>query len=117
MKVYAVGVIQADMSENPRIFINNQRLWYLYSKFEDAEKCVLENHSDIFEYYYNYAVIEEVYIHDYTNPPKEGEATYIPKQFWYFADFNAKKDGDTLPLISKVDIPKCMENTCCLWVG
>ena len=35
--VYAVGVIQADLSENPRRFIKDQRLWFLYSKFEDAE--------------------------------------------------------------------------------
>lgn len=117
MKIYSVGVIKADTSENARSFIKDQRLWYLYSKFEDAEKCVLENHSDIFEYYYNYAVIEETYVHDYTNPPEAVDTYYLPKQHWYFADFSSEGNRSPYPLITKVETPKCMENICCIWVG
>jgi hypothetical protein len=116
-KVYAVGVIQADLSENPRRFIKDQRLWFLYSKFEDAEKCVLENHSDIFEYYYNFAVIEEVYVIDPSSPRKKDEGNYVPKQWWYKADFSAGREGDHHPVITSVEQPKCMENICCIWIG
>ena len=39
--------------------IINDRTWGWYNKFEDAEKCVVENWADIYEGEFNYAVIEE----------------------------------------------------------
>jgi hypothetical protein len=114
-KIYAVGVIKAEQLET-KPFIKELRLWYLFHRFEDAEKCVLENQSDIFEFYYDFACIEEVYVHDYANPPKEGEETYIPKQWWYkinYFDGGDHKDD----IVEKIDQPERMNKVCCIWVG
>lgn len=117
MKVYSVGVIQADLSDNAGKFIKEQRLWYLFKNFEDAEKCVLENHGDIFECDYDYAVIEETYVHDYSNPAKDGELAYVPEQWWYHAEYSTTNRWETDPIICKVNRPKCMENVCYIWIG
>lgn len=39
---------------------NTSRCWGWYNTFESAERAVLENHTDIYEYFYDHAVIEEV---------------------------------------------------------
>lgn len=120
MYIYAVGVIQADLSENPRRFIQDQRLWYLFSTFSEAEKCVLGNESDIFEYSYNLALIEEIYVIG-SDTSEEEKACYsiVPKQWWYLADYSKGEgeESEPYPKVTKIPTPKCVENTCCFWVG
>ncbi len=73
---------------------NSTRVWYLCSDFETAEKIVLNNESDIFEYYYDYAIIEEIEV------VVKGKActNKEPKQWWYKAEY---KDGN-------VTVEKCL---------
>lgn len=105
MKVYAVGVLLIDFNlRNP---IKSTRLWSICKRFSDAEKTVLTSHGDIFEFYYNYALIEEISVF-----PSRGEWE-LPKQWWYYADYNS---ADKL-IVSKIDVPKPFENTFCWWVG
>jgi len=104
MKVYAMGVLQIDFNlRNP---IRSTRLWSLYKRVNDAENTVLTNSGDIFEFYYNYALIEEVSV-----IPSRGKFT-LPEQWWYHADYSEDK-----VIISKVDVPKPFKNTFCWWVG
>lgn len=118
MKIYAVGVIQADLSENPSHFIKSQRLWYLFADFESAEKCVLENQSDIFEYYYNVALIEEITVL-FPKSSEKNEDWRIPKQWWYKITYHEHPNDniEIAPTIEKIETPKCVENVCCFWVG
>jgi hypothetical protein len=114
-KVYAVGVIKYDKLENASyFFIKNQRLWALFSKFEDAEQCVLENRGDLFEFYYNLACIEEINIIDYSN--KENEAPSTPKQWWYKITFFSGGDHND-DVVEKIEQPEWMKNICNVWVG
>lgn len=120
-KVYAVGVLQIDLSENARRIIKEDRLWHLFAKFEDAEEAVLKNSGDIFEYYYNFALIEETYVIDPTDPPKPGEFGGFPKEWWYHADYTVnppdEKTGWREPFIQAVEKPKCLDKTVYFWVG
>ena len=43
-----------------RKYQDSSRLWGWYSNFEDAERTVLENHTDLFELFYTHTVIEAV---------------------------------------------------------
>jgi len=104
MKIYAMGVMLLDFEL--RYVVRSTRLWALYKRFNDAEKTILTNSGDIFEFYYNYALIEEVSV-----IPSRGKFEF-PKQWWYYADYSS---GDLI--ISKVDVPKPLENTFCWWVG
>jgi hypothetical protein len=113
MKAYAVGVILADLSEKPRRFIKESRLWCLFAKLEDAEKCVLENHGDIFEYYYNMAVIEEVSVIDPNNVDKTNSRAYIPKQWWYKITYCSEGNYT----IDKVSQPAIFQNIVNIWIG
>jgi hypothetical protein len=55
------------------------RTWGWYQKFEDAERAVLENHTDIFERsYYDLGVIEEM---------PEGVLAVAEKVWWYRATY------------------------------
>lgn len=56
--------------------ILSSRTWSWHTNFEDAERCVLNNITDIAEFEYTYAVIEEVY---------EGYCwgMKIPKEWWF----------------------------------
>lgn len=117
-KVYAVGCLELDTAENARRVILQDRLWFLFAKFEEAEKCILENHSDIFEYSYNYALIEEILVIDDSIPYVEGEsAEFPPREWWYHADFSVITEEVLNPLVTKVEKPKCLDRTCCFWAS
>lgn len=120
MFVYALGVLQVNQSADSSIssFIKEQRLWYIFKNFEDAEKCVLENQSDIFEGYYNMALIEEVYLHDYSPAPSlsSNDGVWTRNQWWYQADYLSEYP-ERDPIITKIDKPKILENTTRFWVG
>jgi len=115
-KVYAVGVFQLDTAENAYRHIKDSRLWHLFANLEEAQECVLQNRGDLFEYYYNYALIEETYVIDKTDPPKEGEFGGLPREWWYHADFS-QMDEDKNPKITEVPKPACFEQTVYFWVG
>lgn len=117
-KVYALGVMQIDTSPNANRTIKSDHLAGLYAHFEEAERAVLENRGDMFEYYYNYALIEETYVIDPIDPPKEGEHLDTPREWWYFADHSkSSEDNDFNPEISACQKPKCLENLVYFWIG
>lgn len=69
MKIYTVYVISllddgTDYSYGVSIkgipYKHGDRTWGWFGDFERAEDVVLNNRTDIFEYLYNYACIEEV---------------------------------------------------------
>jgi len=107
-KVYAVGVIKADLSDNAHSFIKESRLWSLFSSFVNAENSILRNEGDIFEYYYNLALIEEVMLADDSklNP------YCISNQWWYHASYVENE-----LVIVPIKKPKSVENVTCFWVG
>lgn len=117
-KVYAVGVMQIDLSETQKYPNGHKtRLWYFFANFEDAEKCVLENQTDIFEYYYNVALIEEHYVHD-PNDPAPPSIGVLAKQWWYKAEYVEDYEGTlTNIVISKIDKPQVFKNIVNFWAG
>jgi hypothetical protein len=122
-KVYAVGVMQVDLTDDPAKFPirKAERLWFFYANFEDAEKCVLENQTDIFEYYYNIALIEEHYVHDPKDPASPDADIVCAKQWWYLATYK-EEDADELevasnPTITAIDQPKGFEHVVNFWAG
>lgn len=80
--------------------------WAWFSDFETAEKCVLENWTDLFENgHYEYAVIEEAF---------EGFGYGRAQQHWYkaiYVDANISRD----PRIVKIDKPKELKNIVHFW--
>lgn len=73
----------------------------------------MENHSNIFEYTYNIALIEE---HDVYNPSDPFTEPYdMPKQWWYKAEY--KKRVDDGPIISKIDQTECFRQMCNFWAA
>ena len=120
-KIYAVGCMKLDTSENAKKYILQERLWFFFAKFEEAEECVLQNHSDIFECDFTHALIEEILVINKDLPFIEGEsASYPPREWWYQANYSALPyDADEIrnPIITKVDKPKCFSQTCCFWAG
>lgn len=116
MKVYAVGCLQIDTNPEAKQTIKQRRLWHLFANFEDAEKAVLENGGDMFERYYNFACIEETYVID---PTSKEEAFYVPKEWWYFADYSKSNDQENWydTVVTACDKPKCLDRVVCFWVG
>lgn len=110
IKAYAVGVMCVEY-EKPWVK-QGSRLLSLYAKLEDAEKAIVHNHGDMFEHYYNYALIEEYYL---INPLIPGPSFYNGEQWWYYADYS-QGDRDH-PHITKTDVPIWAKNTCNFWIG
>ena len=70
-----------------------RRTWGWYSNFEEAERAVLENYTDIFERgYYNLAVIEEM---------PEGVMAIAEKEWWYRAIYAPEATDPTVERIEK----------------
>lgn len=104
--------------DQPSFFSKEDRLWCLYSTFEQAEEAMLNNHGDLFEFSYNLGLIEEVYV---IGSGDDASLTYQgEKRWWYHAEY-AKNDqapfGMDGPVIKKIDCPQFFENTCNFWVG
>jgi len=120
-KVYTVGVMQVDLSDDPNKFPirKAERLWFFYTRFEDAEKCVLENQTDIFEYYYNIALIEEHYVRDPADPPLPGTDILCAKQWWYLATYKEDDELDSgpNPTVTAIDQPVGFKNIVNFWAG
>jgi hypothetical protein len=107
------------MSDSKKYPIKSERLWALYARLEDAEQAVLENRGDLFEYSYNYALIEEIFVIDPDDKPSKEESYFPPKEWWYEAKYNRDptQDADPDPIISKVEKPSCLEKTVYFWAG
>jgi len=69
-----------------------------FHSFEEAEEFVMTNIGDIFEYYYNYAVIESV---------KSGHAR-CEKLAWYTPHY--AEDGTGLTHVEKIEEPEVFKN-------
>lgn len=104
-KIYTIYVIALDkdgtekttrVGKKGNVYELGDRVWGWLDKFEDAEKIVLNNLTDIFEYYYNYACIEEV---------SKGVIAMTEVIQWYKASF----DKDTVS-VEKVDPPPFAKN-------
>lgn len=108
--------MQLDLEET-RWFPAGQRtrLWHFFANFEDAEACVLGNKGDIFESYYNVALIEEHYVIDPIDPPPPEFDWLVAKQWWYKVDYPESYDpAEQLfikPVVSKMDqAPQMLRN-------
>ena len=102
--------------------IKHQRLWGFFTNFKDAERSVLENrsenHSNIFEYYYNIALIEEYYVYDSSDDSEIHISLNTPTQWWYQATYYPEPNDRLInPTICKIEQPKCFSHTCNFWAG
>ena len=84
----------------------SNRCWGWFPTFEDAEEVILNNITDIFEYYYHYAVIEEM-------PP--GPCRTGKQMAWYEADYNVTEKPR--PRIAKIETPKEFERVFNFGIG
>ena len=93
--IYTVTVI-ADLNGSSR------RVWGYTLGFEEAEKAILNNTGDLFECYYQYAVIENT-------PPGVPTWGYGRSKVmgWYRATYNG---AGSIEIVS-CPCPKSMENT------
>ena len=122
MKVYALGVMRLEydlnsQDDDPNFITTDERLWALFSSFEEAEKAMLENRGDLFEYHYNVGLIEEVFTLDSKDP---NATRFNEKRWWYHAQFTPNPEapfGKDGPLITKMDCPIHFERTVNFWVG
>lgn len=95
--IYTITVIH--INEKGR---SDSRVWFWTSSFERAEMAVLNNVSDMFEYYYSHAVIERVKEFSLDNEIVA----------WYDTEY---KDGNP-PIVRKIEdlskLPDSFKNTC-----
>jgi hypothetical protein len=110
-KVYAVGVMT--LKDDVCNAIKSQRLWHFFAHFEDAEKCVLENQTNIFEYTYNLALIEEHFVYD----PNDSEPGNIVAPQWWYQAIYPNNGIDVVPQIKKIEQPECFKQLCNFWAG
>jgi hypothetical protein len=112
--IFVITVI--DSKELEKNIDNACRPWGFYFKFSDAEEVVLENQSDIFEFKYDLAVIEEY---------SEGWF-FLPKETWYKANFikSRKKNLDlaarfreTKVKVKKISRPRIVRSWCNFAMG
>lgn len=82
----------------------NQRTWGWFPTFEEAEKAVLSNATDMFECnYYNLAVIEEV---------ESGLIAHVVQEKWYKAVYSSFSGKNCFnPQVSEIPKPKCFKYT------
>ncbi len=71
------------------------RLWGWYPTFDEAEKSILENHGDLFECLYDYAVIESL---------APGVQRIAKVEKWYKADWE-HRTGPNHPTIAPCEAP------------
>ena len=97
MTIFLVTVLRVETGEE------RHRTWGWYLRFEDAEKSVLENHTDIFERgYYSLAVIEEY---------PERVCAVNRNSWWYQATYT---NTDEEPVVKKIDVPEDFTQICCI---
>ena len=85
------------------ILRRSSRVWGWFEKFEDAVEVIEKNISDIWEYYYEYAMIEEV---------PEGICA-LSRQEWWWKWEGKDIDGKYIPTTR----PEDFEQTVCMSIG
>lgn len=91
--VFLVAVMKRD----PHTGNTRQRTWGWYTNFPDAERAVVENHTDIFEAnYYNLAVIEEI---------PEGVMAIAKNAWWYQATYSGDPQEVFNPQVQRIQAP------------
>jgi hypothetical protein len=94
-KIYAVGVVK--MKDR-----YDTLLIRLFNSLDNAKKSILSNEGDLFEYYYDYAFIEEAFIMD------EGHDKFgIQKTWWYEMNWETK-------VVQSCEKPERFQNAICL---
>ena len=107
-----------DSGDSPSGVIKQRRLWGFFANFKDAEESVLKNHSDIFEYYYNVALIEEHYVYDSTEKSETPIAWDVPTQWWYEATYYPEPTNQLQnPSVRKIEQPTFFKHVCNFWAG
>jgi hypothetical protein len=93
--VHCFFINDKETTQDKRVVRDRQ--WFFFYKFETAEKCVLENWTDIYEIgYYNYAAIY---------PKREGSFDNLcnNETVWYKAEFVEDKDDPVVKKLGKID--------------
>lgn len=111
-KIYALGTLKIQEVSKDDYSIKGDHLCTLYAKFEDAEKAILENKGDIFENYYNYALIEETWVIDHS-VPTDTKDWFPPKEWWYKATW----DDEGEIKIEKCEKPESLDRIVYFWTG
>ncbi len=96
--IYTVTVVKLKDCSMKR-----HRTWGYFETQEEAEKSVLENHTDMFELgYYSHAVVEEC---------SPGLLVYSEREWWYAATYPAT-DGTLFvnPEVRSIEKPLELEN-------
>jgi len=98
--IYAVGVVKLKEKWSNR---DNCSMAFLFSNFKNAEDAILNNTFDLFERYYDYAIIEKQYILDEGSDEKSD----INRCLWYKPEWN--DDGEVIS-VSQVETPENYKN-------
>lgn len=80
-RIYTLTVMREADPKDPHLFPKTSRVWGYETDIEVARHKVLGNHSDLFEYYYQYAVIEAVPV----GVPAWGDGAFETE--WYQARY------------------------------
>lgn len=100
--IYFVTVFYVDGKEYNYRPYKRIRCWGWFGKEEDAEKCIMENWTDIYEIgYYNMALIEPC------RQGPTGMSAAIKRQRW----FDVKYLSNSKYAIREIDTPKKFRNT------
>ena len=113
-KVYATGVLKIQEVSKEDYSIKSDHLCVLYGRFEDAEKAILENKGDMFEHYYNYALIEETWVIDHSVPSDGTKENWFPPQEWWY---KASYDEEGECHVEKCDKPESLDRVVYFWTG
>jgi len=93
MSIYTITVLKLDSNGRTK----RLRPWGYFEDQATAEKCILENWTDIFEHdYYDHAVIEEI---------GPGIIGHYKKLNWYKIDYIELSSGKYEEHIYKIDEP------------
>lgn len=94
---------------------HDSRTWGWYDNFDDAERAIIENHTDIFECaYYDYAVIEEV---------GPGVCAIGEVRQWYKAEYETTRAANVVvrisndPVVTKCSEPEFAKGVCNFSIG
>lgn len=80
-RIFTLTVMREADPKEPHLFPKCHRVWGYETSIEEARRKVLANHTDLFEYYYRYAVIETVPV----GVPAWGEGALETE--WYRAGY------------------------------
>lgn len=94
-------------------YLDRGRTWGWYANYEDAERAVMKNYTDMWECDYNFAVIEEV---------PEGACPFSEVRQWFNCERDIVYEPNVRPnridlRIEKCDPPVYADGLCNLTIG